>query len=358
MTLRTLNAVVISSVIMAVFSAATTGAAKEEEEPPALPKPQPDDPRPIALVRLMDKAPTIDGAIADGEWNTLHVARLIEIGPKRARKFLQQRAGEFWVGSDGSDLFIAVRSAVHPEKGALAKRKPRSGLRDVNQINLDDSVEIWIDSAPWRKEGKHYQLMVNTKGAQADVMWDRKFNSERRYWRPENYRIEQKIDKAVWTVELAVPLAQLDISDPAQPIGLRICRNFQQPSDQSRWAINVDAYSDRTTMPCIAFAKGIPVVQEISLQKGKGVKLAVEVINPDGKPVDINVALEARVGDSPAATGGGEETVPAGKSASFKLDRPIEPGKTAAVSIRVHAGDKLLYHRLFNAQPWEGNGWE
>ena len=66
--------------------------------------------KPTAVIPFLAKAPTIDGVIAEGEWETLHVARFVGQGGD----LLQQRPGEFWVGCDRKKLYVAVSDPAKP----------------------------------------------------------------------------------------------------------------------------------------------------------------------------------------------------------------------------------------------------
>ncbi len=246
---------------------------------------------PMAVVPLMAKAPVIDGNITEDEWPTVRVGRFVSKGDS-----LQPRPGQFWVASDGNMLYVAVRSAVHPVLGPVAERKPRTDGRDATRLEEDDSVEIWLDSDPNSKTARHYQLLVNTLGAQSEKMFDRLYNSERAFWQPEVFLQAHRVENGVWSAEVAVSLKDLRVQDVSKAIGLRVCRNYRNPTDQAHWAPKVQAFSDTKTMPQIRFVPVAPVVKEAGFQDDQGIRIAVELTNPTAQAI----TLKARLGYNPA----------------------------------------------------------
>ena len=312
--------------------------------------------RPVAVIPLIAKGPVIDGSIGEGEWNTLHVRQFVA----KEGDLLEPRHGEFWIGSDGKMLYLAVRSAVHPD-GPKADRKPRKGLKDAPLLELDDSIELWIDAAPDDKDGRHFRLLLNTLGAQSDTMFDRKYNSQRQWWRPDTYRHAQKLDKGIWTVELAVALKDLGIEESAQPIGMRVCRNYQQPLDQSRWAPNVAQFSVRETMPRICFRPGAPVVGELGRQDDSGIRIAVELCNPTAKPLPLRVRLGHNPETKPRDYKDWSVTLKPREKRVFEyqkeLDSPDNYPAVGEILVTDPEGTRL-YHRDFKwhtrpKDPWQ-----
>jgi hypothetical protein len=313
--------------------------------------------RPTAVIPLMAKAPKIDGAVAAEEWPTLHVRHFVT----QNTDVLEPRHGEFWLGCDGNDLFVAVRSAVHPQAGPKQDRKPRKGLRDVRGLETDDSIELWIDSNTLSNDAEYFLFRLNTLGAQTDVRYRPKYHSERRYWRPLGYRHGQSLDDGTWTVEMAIPLADLKIEAPNTPLGIRVCRNYQRPRDQARWAPGVTLFSDRKTMPRVRFVPKAPVVCELGVQDANGVCIAVGVANPTDEPLGVKVKLAHARGGEGRKESASAATLKPGARRRFELRAPL-PGKdddAALGSILVTApDDAVYYHRDFKWHTGAEEVWE
>ncbi len=345
-----------AALVMALVSL-TAPVLPAAEEAPGAP-----DVIPVATAPILQTAPTLDGVIDEDEWPTLHVTALVaQHGPTDMhRDLLQARRAEFWLGCDGKTLYVAVRSAVHPDLGPKADIEPRSDLRDSGRLSTDDSVEIWIDNAPGAKEGQHHQFLVNARGAQAETMWDRKFNSERRWWRPEEYRHVHKIVDGVWTVELAVPLADLGVEELTGPLGVRIARNFQRPPDQSRWAPKTQRFADRETMPRVRFAAGAPIITERSWYDAEGdADVRIETRNVSDAPVELKVRIGCAAAGDELDWSEEQLTLEPGRSVTHERQEEIRDGQPGAAEVVITgADDAVLYRRdvLWPAKPdaaWE-----
>jgi hypothetical protein len=256
--------------------------------------------RPKALVPPLATAPTIDGVLAPGEWNTLHVARWVS----RHGDLLQPRMGEFWLGCDGRRLFVAARSAVHPTLGTQTTHRAREGEADAEYLEMDDSIEIWVSALGGA--GPSYQMIVNPAGAVFDAAHAGGSVPSRTDW---TAAIEQRhtVKDGVWVMEMAVTCESLGIADPSAPLAIRVCRNYCLPRDQSRWAPGVDYYSVPMTMPIVVFASPAPVVSEVGLDDAEGICLAIDVSNPGGEPLPLVVRFGHNARKSPRAYAPDEE---------------------------------------------------
>jgi hypothetical protein len=77
-------------------------------------------PVPRVTMPLINKAPTIDGLIGEEEWR--HAARSVGLVSHQTGA-LSSRQGVFWVGSDGANLYVAVKTEA-PLDEVLAFRRP------------------------------------------------------------------------------------------------------------------------------------------------------------------------------------------------------------------------------------------
>ncbi len=244
--------------------------------------------RPTATIPVVGRVPTIDGVIDADEWQGLGVSRFVAQRP--GRDLLQPRDGAFWIASDGQSLFVAVRSAVHPTAGAMTALEPL-GQRNVPDLVQDDSIELWIDNKPLVHGGQYFQIMINSLGALYTVMTDRDDGSVNTWWFPEGFEQAHQVEDGIWTAEFAIPLAALGIEDASQTIGVRVCRNYKYPWDQSRWAAGVHTFDSVETMSRIRFVAQAPTVRETGFQDEDGIAVGVAVGNPTGAPLPVRVRL-------------------------------------------------------------------
>lgn len=212
--------------------------------------------RPVLAAPLM-KAPTIDGVIADGEWNTLYLGRFVsQIGD-----VLSARSGGYLLGSDGQHLFIALRTVVHPVAGVLASQEPRGSV-DIGEVIYDDSIELWIDNDPAgkRADGEYFQIMINSRGALYDASFTKRDKIAQKFWRV-GMQQAHAVKDGMWTAEFSIPLQQLGIKKAEDPLGIRIARNWKLPWDQARSEPMVHGFDSSDTMSTLRFTDNAPIVK-------------------------------------------------------------------------------------------------
>ena len=299
--------------------------------------------RPEAVIPFMAKAPKIDGVIEDGEWNTLHVSRFVSQGNDQ----LQPRPGEFWIGCDGRKIYMAVRSAVHPTAGVLAKIEKGSGGKDQSDAVMDDSIELWFNNDPSGKSGEYYQVLLNSNGAIYDSEFENADQIAKTYWRVDMEQAH-KVEGGVWTAEFAVDLKSIKVADPTKPLAVRVCRNYKWPWNQSRWAPMVIAFASPETMPRVKFADGAPIVSEIGFQDAAGIDVAVDVSNPTDKPMSLKVKLGYNAENQPRYYQDAAAELKPGEKRRFEYKKEFFTPENypALAEILVSGADgAVFYHR-------------
>ncbi len=310
---------------------------------------------PQAIVPFLAKAPVIDGRITPDEWPTMHVARFVS----QQNDLLQARPGEFWIGCDGVRLYIAVRSAVHPTTGIVATQRPR-GAADLGDVIYDDSLELWIDNKPGAATGQYFQIMVNSHGALYDASFERKDKIAQKFWRVQMEQAHSVMD-GLWSAEFAIDLASLHITDPEQPLAMRVCRNYKHPWDQSRWAPLVRAFDTPDTMPKIRFTRQAPIVSEVGLQSTDGIDLALDVSNPTKSPLPLQVRIGGNAQDQPRYFKDWTLTLAPGERRRLAYQTPFfTAGNYPALGeFRVAGPDgQLYYHRDLKWQTAPTKSWD
>ena len=272
---------------------------------------------PQAIVPFLATPPHINGTIDPKEWPTLHVSHFVS----QQGDLLQAKPGEFWIGCDGKRLYIAVRSAVHPQAGILAVNHPH-GDADIGEVVYDDSIELWIDNNPGGNTGQYYQIMVNSNGAIYDASFERKDKIAQKFWR---VKMEQAhiVKDGIWNAEFAIDLSSLNITNPEQQLAMRVCRNFKYPWDQSRWAPLVRAFDTPDTMPKIRFSRQAPVVTELGFQNTQGIDIGVEISNPTPAPFPLHVKIGGNAQDQPRYFHDWDITLATGERRSVAYQTPF-----------------------------------
>ncbi|HPD14079.1 MAG TPA: DUF6067 family protein [Planctomycetota bacterium] len=312
---------------------------------------------PTIALPLMAKAPTIDGAIGEEEW----AGATRQIGfSSHGKRHLTSREGVFWLGSDGKELFIAVKTELPPEGGLLTRVQPKENV-DV-QAYRDDSLELWLD--PFRKPpagsqpaGGYekricYQIIVNALGAIYDIAHDKNKGMTSTAWRV-NWRLANKAADGWWSVEIAIPLAALDFKGDLAggEWGIRIGRNWQQPWEQSEWSPTPIAYDDPETMGVVRWDPAAPLVQMLELADAKANKavLATRLTNPTDKPTAIKIALSNKHVDSPATEKSEDVALAPGESKTVRLDGSTYPkgDNLSAIAVTSADGKTTFFSRDF-----------
>jgi len=306
--------------------------------------------RPAAQIPLMPKPPKIDGSLDEGEWPTLHVARFVG----GSDDWLAERAGEFWLGSDGNSLYVAVRSAVHPTLGPKAQSPRRKDGEDADAIDADDSIEIWVSPA-YGSDGKRCQIMLTPAGAVFDSM--HRHDADRALYRTRprvdhesrhpqddiemlNTAIDfnwtagltqaHRVQDGVWVAEVAIDFKSLAIEDAQSSLAVRVCRNFQNPKEQCRWAPNTGMFSLPKTMPRVFFDSLSPIVSETGFQDANGIRMGVDLTNPGSGALPVVVRLACQVDqDKPAAIEEQSFTLSPGQTRRVELVRPLTEAQMA-----------------------------
>lgn len=290
-------------------------------------------PRPTVIIPFMKKAPVIDGVITTGEYPTMHLANLVA-GSSLA---LQRRQAEFWLGSDGKLIYLAIRTGVTPTYGPDYRSDPPPGKRDAGALFggifglvWEDMVDFWIDNNAGAPAGKWYRVAVNPVGAIYDVVYDHVYNIPVNAWRVTMTQAHKVVNN-VWTAEFAIDPASFQLPGLSTPFTMRVNRFFTHPGDYSHWE-NVTYSSDfpgmgvtsPETMPSVCFANTAPIVQEVSVQNTQGINLALDVTNPTAAALTVKVTLGYKQ-DGPAGYDNAVSTVTLnpGVTRRFTLKRPL-----------------------------------
>lgn len=167
--------------------------------------------RPKLIARRAMAPPTIDGKLDDPVWGGR--ADVIDFQSSKLDRTSPVRT-EGWVAYDDKHYYVAMR-CYEP---FMDKLKLASNKRDGPLWNAD-SIEVLLDTARDRKNIQHYfrsrkidtfyQFIINPAGAFYDSrVPDKSFNT--------GTTVATSKDKTGWTVELAIPWADLNVDPPGK----------------------------------------------------------------------------------------------------------------------------------------------
>lgn len=246
--------------------------------------------RPTVVIPFMKTPPTIDGVIEDGEWNTLHLTHFLS----QSNDFMLPVQGEYWVGSDGKMIYIAVRTALNPQLGLWTFNTPTKGLADAGSAyflgDWDDCLRLEVANNPFVSDkGEFYEVAINPLGALVDAMSKNSDQIRLSAWRGK-YKFANKVVGNIWTIELAIDPKPMNITNLRQQLGIEVYHKYNAPWNIARWAPN-SSWDSPQTFPLVRFTDDAPIVSELNYQNEQGIDIALQVTNPTTKALPLTVKL-------------------------------------------------------------------
>ncbi|MHC5055281.1 MAG: glycoside hydrolase domain-containing protein [Planctomycetota bacterium] len=199
-------------------------------------------PRPRLVVPRLERAPTVDGVLAPGEWDrAAAVTGFIGATGKFGGRMVPYES-RIWLGHDGTRLYLGVRVALAP--GAKPSMKYRR--RDEPVYMDSHQVEVWLTPPP-RGPLTAYQFIGNAYGAVFDVKQVPSLGSVTATWNG-NWKLENHYEEGkYWSAEIAVPFSDFDDRpvSAAEPWGGMVGVAWPQRSwpFTSGWYKNVDTHA-------------------------------------------------------------------------------------------------------------------
>jgi len=257
---------------------------------------------PVVTVPVSATAPKLDGVIGVNEWAGPVVQGFYQPNADQ----MDPRGGRFALACDGTNLYVAVETPVHPRFGPVERnRSLDSTPRPPEDVVFDDSIEIWLAPGLSGPGEGAYQIMFDTRGGCSpwrfvdptpsihffSVGWDLK----------GDLACRSVIRDSRWTLETAIPLAALGPNAPGAGLRLRVCRNYKLPWSQTRDNSGVVYYKDPATMMQVRFQNSVPLVREPDWVGVKGEQALVTLRNPTPAALKVQLA-GAPVELAPGAT--------------------------------------------------------
>jgi len=180
--------------------------------------------RPTIMCPLVQSAPEVDGRVDEAEWaGAARVASdLTVVGDRVARESTRVS-----VCRDQTYLYVAFKCY----DSEIAGLETAIQARDGNVYN-DDCVEVFIDSDRSRKH--YYQFLVNPLGVLQDI--------KHAEWAQPDWNadclVAAVIEDEFWSVELAIPLEQIDLGqiEEGRQVGINFTRTIPRLNEFSCWS--------------------------------------------------------------------------------------------------------------------------
>ena len=164
-------------------------------------------PKPLAVCKLTESRPLLDGKLDDACWADLKplplkVTSCAGESPDDAKAFAEAYRTEALFAYDESFLYVAVRCS-HPAGMQVPPAARRN--RDAD-LRGRDRVDILLDMD--RDYQTYYRFQVDHRGCLAEDCWGD------RTWNPK-YFVAFHPTPTGWTAEFAIPLVELTGDRPA-----------------------------------------------------------------------------------------------------------------------------------------------
>ncbi len=138
--------------------------------------------------------------------------------------------------SDGNTLYFSAK-ADEPGGKVMAEERERDGA-----VWKDDVLELFLQTGDDRSE--FFQILVNARGVVTDIRYGQGGHTKERQWNT-TARAATQIGPEGWTVELAIPLAELAIDPALEQWGVQVARERVPRGEGSQritmWPASADA---------------------------------------------------------------------------------------------------------------------
>ena len=240
---------------------------------------------PTLTIPKVVKAPTVDGKLADGEWdNAAATTGLIS----QFGKVAHPRQVIYWLAYDKENVYVACQSTLYPEE-----EKPKS---PQTWFKRDSSVVVGL--APNRINrgvtASHYLIRANIdrQFRNREIFWLLEGGGKRhgyqdvklRYPHPawsSGTKVKQTIGDGMWTLEMSIPLADMKAADlkDGETWGLLLGRDYSA-ADQTALTLSSDwRFGDGNRHYGLAFYNQYRYEKEYAKVKFGGIAPAVQVLD-------------------------------------------------------------------------------
>ena len=197
------------------------------------------------LLTVGEKTPALDGRIADFEY------ALTDTGLSSFNKPGFKSQSRYGLSYDRSNLYVAVRSELDPAPAA------QPAARD-GDFAASERVEFFLIPKDESKTLYHFACLPN------GGIYDAKNDDKR--WNADNVRITNAISSNAWTIEAAIPFADLGMQNApdGQSWRINIARVFTAPEETTSLAPAKGGLDDRSQFIALVFRPDAPSIRNAS----------------------------------------------------------------------------------------------
>jgi len=186
----------------------------------------PDAPQRVVTALRVDRPPRIDGDLSEPAWGTAQAATDF-FRAEQTRGVPARLRTEAFVLYDDVAIYIGFR-CWEPDMADLRETLTRRDTR----VWADDAVEVVLDT--YHDKRNAYIFGVNTLGTQMD----QRVSNESAFTMAWNASWEAQVGKhdAYWTVEFAIPLAELQYDVEGTTWGVNFWRAHPMDQESYSWS--------------------------------------------------------------------------------------------------------------------------
>ena len=178
-------------------------------------------------VPFANKAPVVDGMVADGEWD----CALRVVGAGRP---VDARRAEISFAWDAANVYVMVKSETAPRNRLVATAESKPGSK---RLVMDDSVELWFDpprelrTADETKRFGNFQMIVSHNCNVYGCHQSPGYGLQARDWKLDGLAKASTVTNDTWTLELAIPAKAFGLARFApMTLPTLAVRNFRMQS--------------------------------------------------------------------------------------------------------------------------------
>jgi len=184
---------------------------------------------PALQVKVIDKAPAVDGKLDDEAWKNAPVL-LLTWSDGRGGKPLHDTEARVLTTKDA--LYLGVRCKETDLKSIKANQQ----ARDADEVWQEDCVEFFLALTD-SDDSTYHQIVVNAAGSMYDG-YDRDTA-----WNAANVKAAAGKEEAAWVVELCVPFADLKLPEKKEDLAKGCRMNIYRERPRDDGASNDYAWS-------------------------------------------------------------------------------------------------------------------
>ena len=286
--------------------------------------------RPKLTVPKLATAPTVDGTMAEGEWDRAAAVTGFIGATGSFGKVMVPKESRIYLAQDGETLYIAVWTELAPGEKPTMKFRRRDSIVYMDR----QQFEIWL-TPPTEGHITAYQLIGNAYGALYDLKKVPTLGISNPNWSPD-LKFENSFKTGeYWIAEIAIPfdaVADPDHFAPEKPWGGMVAVAWPQRS----WPFTHGWYKNIETHALMTMSGDDTCARLLDMSSLFEDRFApkLEVVN--GHDEETTFTVRAERGDTVIEK---QVTVPAGQVTQVEVEGDLPEAKERVNAMRLSVTD-------------------